>query len=266
MDFIYSKHFKYLISVLVIVVLLTVFHSFGWVEPVESVLVEIPRPLVAVISSTGRGVGSFFGTFSSISNLNKQNAVLANSVTNLQEQISSFQEDRLENQLLKQELDFRATSQLKFLSANVIGKDPSGLSQSIIINVGSHDGVVSGDAVEAQGVFVGVVTEVSNLNSKVLLITDPQSSIDAEVTSNGDKGVLRGSYGSGISIEMISQTSSLTSGDRVVTAGLSGEVPQGLLIGTIGDIQTGKNQLLQGASVVPSVDLKNLIFVSVVLK
>jgi rod shape-determining protein MreC len=231
---------------------------------IESGIADIPRPFVYVFDSIGNGSRSFFGIFSSVSRLKNQNAQLSAGNTDLQEQIVSLQADKLENQLLRQELNYRQTTQLNVISASVIGKDPTGLSQTVTINEGSHDGVQVGDAVLAQGVLVGKVSSITDYNAQVLLITDPQSSVDAEVSVTGDTGVLNGSYGSGLTITMISQTSAITSGDQVVTAGLTALVPKGILIGTVGDIQTSKNQLLQDASVVSPINLKDLLFVAVV--
>jgi rod shape-determining protein MreC len=262
--FFYSKQFKYFVGALFIAVIFICAHAFGWMNGIESGIVDIPRPFVYVFDSIGNGSRSFFGIFSSVSRLKNQNAQLSAGNTDLQEQIVSLQADKLENQLLRQELNYRQTTQLNVISASVIGKDPTGLSQTVTINEGSHDGVQVGDAVLAQGVLVGKVSSITDYNAQVLLITDPQSSVDAEVSVTGDTGVLNGSYGSGLTITMISQTSAITSGDQVVTAGLTALVPKGILVGTIGDIQTSKNQLLQDASVVSPVNLKDLLFVAVV--
>jgi rod shape-determining protein MreC len=262
--FLYSKQFKYFIGALFIALVLICVHAFGWMSGIESGVADVPRPFVYVFESIGHGTRSFFGIFSSVSKLESQNAQLNAENTNLQEQLVSLQSDKLENELLRQELNYRSTTQLSVISASVIGKDPTGLSQTVTIDQGSKDGIQVGDAVVAQGVLIGKITNLTDYNAQVLLITDPQSSVDAEISVTGDTGVLNGSYGSGLTITMISQTSSITNGDLVVSAGLTAQVPKGILIGTIGDIQTGKNELLQNASVVSPVDFKNLQFFAVV--
>lgn len=264
MRFIYSKESKYFIIALIFAAALVFAHTLGWISPIEAGIADVPRPFVVVFQGVGSGLKSFFGIFTSVNHLKSTNAQLQSQNINLQEQVAGLQQASLENELLRQELNYRATSKLKLISAIVIGKDPGGITQAVTINEGSRDGVTIGSAVLAQGVFIGKVVSTTDFDAKVLLITDPQSSIDAQIGSSGDKGVLKGSFGSGVTISMISQTSSVNQGDQVVTAGLTDNTPSGLLIGTIGDVQSGKNQLLQNASVVSPIDLKNLKFLSVV--
>ncbi len=266
MKFIYSKEFRYFAGMLLIVAVLIFAHARGWLSPVEGGVAEIPRPFVIVFEDSAHGVKSFFGIFSSVRKLKQTNAQLQVQNVNLEEQIAGLQQDSLENQLLRQELNYRSTSNLTLVSATVIGRNPQGFNQEVTINQGAHDGIHAGNAVLAQGVFVGKIVSVTDFTAKVLLVTDPQSSVDAQIGASGDKGVLDGSFGSGLTISMISQTSSINQGDEVLTAGLTDNTPSGLLIGTIGNVQSSKNQLLQNASVVSPIDLKNLTFLAVVIQ
>lgn len=266
MQFLYSREFKYFSGLTALVITAVVLHAVGWFQPIESAAMEIPRPFVAAYEDVGHAFTTFFGVFGSVHRLRQTNASLESQVVSLEEQNSSLQQDKLENAILQQELSYRSTTSLHLLSATVIGKDPSGLSQTVILNVGSNAGAKVGDAVVAQGAYVGKIVSTDDLTSRMMLITDPQSSVDAEISSTGDTGVLRGSYGSGVSISMVSQKSSITNGDSVVTAGLTAGEPQGLLIGSIGALQSQPNELLQQASVVPAVDFTHLQFVAVVLQ
>jgi rod shape-determining protein MreC len=260
----YSNRLVAYISAFVITVLLVVLHVAGILSPVESVIAETPRPIVFVLRGTTRSVKTFFSYFGSVHKLSKDNARLVEQVRNLQKDNITLQQYQLENEKLRRELDFRSTSPLSFISANVISKDPTGLRQSYVISAGSQDGVKVGAAVLSQGVFIGKIASVDTFTSEVLLITDPQSSIDAQISSTGDNGIVRGNYGSGIVLDMISQNAKINKGDEVVTFGLTAQVPKGLLIGTVGELQSQKNDILQKSTLLPSVDLKDLNFVSVV--
>jgi rod shape-determining protein MreC len=264
MKFIYSKEFRYFAAALVVAALLVFVHALGWFSPIEAGIADVPRPFVFVFESAGSGVKSFFGIFSSVHNLKNTNAQLQAQNVQLEEEVAGLQQASLENQALREELSYRSTTTLKLISANVIGKNPGGFAETVTIDQGTHDGVKVGDAVLAQGVFVGRISETTDFNAQVLLVSDPQSSIDAKIGASGDTGVLDGSFGSGMTISMISQTSSISQGDEVLTAGLTDNTPPGLLIGTIGDVESGKNQLLQNASVVSPLDLRTLNFLAVV--
>ncbi len=243
---------------------LSFLHVQGVLRPFQSVGVQTTRPLVYVLKNTGSSFKSFFTYFGSVAKVSRQNAELKEQVRNLQQEKIILQQYRLENERLRTELGYRSDSPLNLASAKVINRDPTNFSQTIVIDIGAEQGVKEGAAVLSGGVFVGRISSVQTFTSSVMLVTDPQSKIDAQISSSGDNGILRGSYGSGMILDMISQNASVAKGDEVVTFGLSGSVPKGLLIGTVGEFQSQKNDILQKVTIVPSVDLKGLSFVSVV--
>lgn len=119
---------------------------------------------------------------------------------------------RAENMLMQGQLDEQAvllqTLQIQsdytdreVLPAKVLGTDPSGLQQKIIINRGSADGVREGMAVAAASddegrgiVFIGQVVEVEEHRSEVLLIIDSNASVGARMYNSRADGIL---YGNG---------------------------------------------------------------------
>lgn len=255
-----------LIFLILLAIVLAFWHYRSGGRTIESGASNISRPFVYVFKGIGNSFGSFFSYFGSVRSLTDQNAQLKAKILSLQQDNITLQQYKLENERLKEELAYRATTKLSFIPAVVFAKDPTGFTQTVIINAGSSDGVKTGAAVLAQGVLIGKVVETDSETSKVLLITDPQSAVDVQISATGDNAVVRGSYGSGLTIDMVSQNVQISKGDQVVTAGLNTDVPKGIFIGTIGDIISKKNDLLQKATVVPGVDLKNLDFVSVLKK
>ncbi len=254
------------ITLIVVAIFLIFFSIKGIFNPVESTAQQAPRPVIYIFSSIGRSVKSFFTYFGSVHNLNKQNALLTEQVRTLQQDNINLQQYKVENDILKKELSYRDVQKFELISGTVIASDPTGFSQTVIINIGSSEGVQQGSAVLAQGVLVGRVSSVDTFTSKVLLITDPQSTFQASIAGTSDNGIVRGSYGSGILLDTISQSVKVNKGDQVVTAGLNPDIPRGILIGSIGEVQSQKNDLLQNASVVSGADLKNLYFLSVIKK
>jgi rod shape-determining protein MreC len=260
----FNKPFAIFSFLLALTLLLILLNVKGASKPVESTIVQAPRPFIYVLSGVGNTFKSFFTYFGSISRVNRQSAELKDSVRKLQQDNIVLQQYKIENEKLKKELNYRATAPFELISGTVIGKDPTGFSQAVILNIGSSDGVKEGAGVLAQGVLIGKVISVESFTSKVLLVTDPQSNIDAQISATGDNAIARGSYGSGVVVDMVSQNVQLNPGDQVVTAGLSSQIPKGILIGSVGQLQSQKNDLLQKATVVSGTDLKKLDFVSVI--
>ncbi len=236
----------------------------GLSKPLQSTGVQPSRPLVYVFSKAGNSLKSFFSYFSSVNSVNRKNAALSEQLRKLQQENVALQQYKLENEKLREELAFRQKTSLNLVSATVLGKDPTGFSQSLVLNIGKSSGIKVGAAVLSEGFLIGKIVSVDTFTSKVLLVTDPQSTIDAQISSTGDNGIVRGSYGSGMIIENLSQSALVNNNDRVMTAGLSAEIPRGLLIGNVGQLQSQKSDLLQRATVISGVDLKNLEFVSVI--
>ena len=74
----------------------------------------------------------------------------------------------------------------------------------------------------------------------------------------GAKGIVRGEYGLGLVLDMVSQTDLLNVGDDVVTSGLGSDISKGLLIGKIKELQVSSDKLFQGALISPRVKYANL--------
>ncbi len=265
MRFIYTKQFVIFAVLLAVSALLMFLHSTGDLRAIESAAAETPRPFIYVISGFGKGAENIFSYFSSVSLLNKTNADLKNQVIALREENALLEQYKLENNVLKQELDYRSGAPFKLVLASVVGYDTAANSDAMVIAAGMGQGVSTGDAVVAQGVLIGEISEADAYTSKVLLLTDPSVKLEAGISGTGDNGILRGDY-SGITLGMISQAAQISKGQEVISAGLSGKIPSGLLIGTIGDIKSNKSDLLQSATVLSSAELSNLSLVDVIIK
>jgi rod shape-determining protein MreC len=147
----------------------------------------------------------------------------------------------------------------------VIGQDPQGLGNWLTIGKGSRDGIAIGmPVIVSEGILVGRIDEVGPNYSRVNLITNTTSAINALDLETSAKGLLRGSYSLGIMMDMISQGDVINNGDRVITSGLGGELPRGLLIGNIQEVGVSVDKLFQQAVVVPAVKYRDLDMVFVI--
>jgi rod shape-determining protein MreC len=88
--------------------------------------------------------------------------------------------------------------------------------------------------------------------------------INGEVADSGARGLVRGEHGISLILDLVTQNEVIKPGDKVITSGLSGDFPRGLLIGDISAIKTSSSELFQQAFVTPVADLKNLRFVFIV--
>jgi rod shape-determining protein MreC len=141
---------------------------------------------------------------------------------------------------------------------------PAELSDAIVLACGSEEEVKEGQAVLSEGFLIGKVVFVGSHTSTALLITNAQSAIDARISKNGVEGVVKGSFGSGMILDLVTQTAELTPGDLVVTAGINNRIPKDILIGEVGQIISQPNDLFKKASITSPIRFRSVDFVFVV--
>jgi rod shape-determining protein MreC len=151
------------------------------------------------------------------------------------------------------------------LVAQVVGEDATGWYKSIFVNRGSEDGVGCDMAVTVAQGIVGRVVKTTHDMSRVLLLTDPNLSVDCRVARTRDRGLLSGSLERGCILRYINLKSGIAAGDEVVTSGLDGVFPRGLPVGKIEKVRKGAQGLFLEALVTPAVDLSEIEEVLVIL-
>ena len=178
---------------------------------------------------------------------------------------NQWHEIELANTRLRNLLNFQKTPNNQVLAAEVIGKDPSGWFKTVIIDKGKAEGLQKGlPVVLPQGV-VGQVIEVSSHYSKVMLIIDRNSAVDALVQRSRARGIIKGSSADQCRFEFVLRKHDVQIGDTVIASGLDGVYPKGLLIGRVSDLGGRKSDIFYDIAVAPFVDYETLEEVLVIL-
>lgn len=126
-------------------------------------------------------------------------------------------------------------------------------SSDVIIDRGTNDGVVQGSAVViGDGYLFGTIASVRASESTVRLIEDPRSAITATIYgAQKTIGLVVGNEGAVLSLQYIPQDARIAVGDSVVTSGLGGNIPEGLLIGIVETVTTEESAPFVTATVAP---------------
>jgi len=217
-----------------------------------------------LVSSTG-GIKGIFSNIGNIGNLQKENKELQSRINELESQNARMSVSEKENESLKRELKFRTESGFQTIAADITFFDPTNIRESIMINKGANDGVKEKMAATSEGFLIGRVTDVYSNSAKILLITDPMSSVPALIPELTATGLIKGQVGMGLEMEQIPQEADLKKGQVVVTSGLGGEYPKGLVIGKVENITKKNNSIFQMASLRPLIDFKSLERVQVII-
>ena len=144
------------------------------------------------------------------------------------------------------------------VAAEVIGQDPSSWFKSVTINKGEGDGVKRGMAVISPDGVVGQILKAAPHYATVLLVTDYNSAIDSIVQKTRARAIVEGSGENRCQLKYLLRTDEVNVGDVIVTSGLGGNFPKGLLIGEIRRVEKKGRGVFQYADLMPSVDLTKL--------
>ncbi len=183
--------------------------------------------------------------------LRKQNA-------DLTEQLNRYREGSLEAMRLQKLLDLREGFPQRAVAARVIDRNRSSLFKTLLINKGTADGLRVGLAVLSDQGVVGRIIEISWHASRVLLLIDGNSNIDGLIQRSRAQGILQGAGSAGCSLKYISRAEEVLAGDVVISSGLSGVFPKGLLLGVVTGASRKEGGLFQKIDVAPAVDFEKL--------
>jgi len=261
---------KNIIKFVVVVVVLLLLHYSKILFPIELFLSKILNPLFGSFYSVGISVGNFFDTSLEKKELIKENEELKKENNFLIEENVKMKIYQEENDILRDHLGFVSRNQYAYVMANIISRDSSsnvsGLTELIILDRGSKDGIEIGQAVvSSEGIIIGKIVSVKDENSEVALTNSSKCKL-AAMLFNDEKtsGIVEGELGLTLKMGFIPQSQDIREGGIVVTSGLETNVPRGLIIGRIIKTEKESNDLWQNAFIEPLVDVEKLIIVSVI--
>jgi len=236
------------------------------VEFFDALLMEICSPLQKASTLTIETVQGIFQKYVFLVNLERENRMLKQKIAELQEENNRTKEMKLAMERLKQLLQFREKNSLSMIGAEVIGQDPSSWFKSVTIDKGERDGVKKGMAVISAAGVIGQILKTASHYATVLLITDYNSAIDSIVQRTRAKAIVEGKGENRCQLKYLLRTEEVAVGDAVVTSGLAGNFPKGLMVGEIKKVDKKGHGVFQYAELVPSVDLTKLEEVFVVME
>lgn len=234
-------------------------------SPFRNVLLTIAYPFEKILYLLSKKTENTIEFLGSISRLRSENEKLLKENEALVSEVASLGQEKKENESLREQLGLLPRKKFDLEAGSVIGQDPQKLGSWIIIDKGQASGIAEGmPAIVSGSIIVGKVSEAYWNSSKINLLTDSTSSINVMDADTNAKGIIKGEFGLGVVMDMVAQTDILNIGDDVVTSGLGGGIPKGLLIGKIQEIKITQDKLFQQALIIPSVKYSRLDTVFVI--
>jgi len=266
----FSKKMVMIIGVIVLIavniILLSVFNRtyISYYRP-GRIAISLIAPFQKASTSSIRFVRDIWRHYFFVVNVAKENDNYQKALNKAFENNIQLKEFELSNSRLRNLLNFKKTITDRVLSAEVIGKDPSPWFKTVLIDKGENDGVETGMAVVVPKGIAGQVTDVSANYSKVLLIIDHNSAVDALVQNDRARGIIQGDAAGQCLFKYVLRKHDIKIGDIVVSSGLDGVFPKGLAVGYVSAVIKPKSGISQDVTVSPYVDFEKLEEVLIVL-
>ncbi len=213
----------------------------------------------AVINS----IKNVFNSYIMIVGKEAENISLTDELNEFKEEENRYLETGLENERLRKILQLKSRRHDYITSAEVFARDPSSWFQKLWINKGTDDGVERDMVVATSIGPVGRVHRVLKQGANVMLITDVNSSVAVRLQSSRIEGIMEGRGDDRCYMKYVSKDVEVKPGDRVITSGLEGIYPRGMLIGYVTDVKSEGEEIFQLIEVVPAQSLSTLEEVAV---
>jgi rod shape-determining protein MreC len=285
------------LATVVAVSLVSIFLSHYHVtDPAHNLTLTVSAPLEGVLYDAVHPIDNIYEGIADRGDLVRENEELRAEVERLQAELAARENNDQRIAALEDALGVKLNRpDDKLLAANVVAQDPSGQKRLIAIDRGSGDGIEEGMVILSRsGSLVGTVATTYNDYAWVRLITDPDSAVNAQVevgpaeagTSNdvltgpsetpgastapsstpaptttettSVRGVADGDLRQGIILDLLPPDANIPKDTLVVTSGLGGNYPAGILIGSIKDIQQRPQAAFKKAVLEPATQLSSL--------
>ena len=234
-------------------------------DPVAAVVLDGMRPLQATVAAGLDALAGVWRGYITLVGVKQENERLRVRILELEQQAIRVAEVEETDKRLADLLSFRSALEGDTVAAQIIGRDPLPWFGTVAINKGEADGVRKNMAVLSPFGVVGQTMATGAHSARVLLLTDHNSGIDAVVQRSRARGIVEGALDGGCVMKYVKREEDVEVGDRIVTSGLDGIFPRGVIIGEVAHVTRGNRGLLQVADVKPVTPLDRIEEVLVVL-
>lgn len=205
--------------------------------------------------------------FADMDTLKAENEELKQKNSELEQSLRELEIIKAENETLKEYVNLKDKYEdYNTVPADVINRDISNYSSTIVINVGSDDGIKTDMTVIADSGLVGHIISVTKNTAKVQTIVDTATAVTSKISTTEDIIIVQGTLDDKTTLRatFIPTDAVVLEGDSVETSGIGGIYPKGIHIGTIREVVETSNITDRYAIVDTAVDFSKLNTVLVI--
>jgi rod shape-determining protein MreC len=241
-------------------IVLLAFSGIGLLRPVEDVSFTVLSPVESLLRGIAQPVANVVTRYGDTRDLTQENESLRAENERLTAEIARLHEDTARLEELERLLGTTQTlSDQKLTAAEVIATDPTNGRRRVAIDKGRSDGLKTGMPVVTEGAtLVGTITKVEDDHAWITLVTDIDSAVSSHILESRAQGIVDGTYRGTMEMTFVEQSNAVKVGDRVLTSGLGGAYPDGLVIGKVTEVTGSPQDLFKSVTVEPLASLSKL--------
>lgn len=224
----------------------------------SSVVINAVAPVTQVFEFVRGSCVEIWSSYIGVVRAARDNQILRARIGELENRLALSSEVESENARLRDLLNYSRQQKLHGVTAAVIGGDPTGWVKGVVVDKGSTHGIKPGMAVIHPAGVVGQVVSVSATGAKVLLVSDHSSGVDVLMHEGRARGVVEGAGERVCELKFVTKDVDVRVGDTVITSGMDGVYPKGILVGRVSEIGRSVAGLFQPIEVRPAVDFSRL--------
>jgi rod shape-determining protein MreC len=224
----------------------------------RKMVLEAAAPLEDAVNISLKGMFDAWKRYIFLVGMEDENRRLRKQNAALSDQLNLYREGYVEGLRLQKLLNLKEGLTNRVVAARVVDHSRASLFKTILINKGTADGLQVGFPVVSEQGAVGRIIETAWHASQVLLLIDGNSNIDGLIQRSRAQGVLQGAGSAGCNLKYISRVEEVLPGDVVLSSGLAGIFPKGVLLGVVTGASRKGEGLFQKIDVAPAVDFGKL--------
>jgi rod shape-determining protein MreC len=209
-------------------------------ERLRSQLIDAIVPRLSWAMAPVTAASQMLEDFSSYAKLYEQNRELLRELQQMREWKEAAIQLEQKNARLLDLNNVRLDPKLTYVTGLVLADSGSPFRQSVLLNIGTRDGIRDGwAAMDGLGV-VGRISGVGSETSRVILLTDPASNIPVTIQPAGQRALLAGDNSGLPRVDFLESPELVRPGDQVISSGDGDVFPAGLLIGQVAQSPDGR--------------------------
>jgi rod shape-determining protein MreC len=217
-------------------------------------------------------VKDFFSSIEKNKQLREELAQVKKMLEQYEQSQYEYEEIKRENRRLRSLIGVQTEMEYETVIAEIVAKSPQDYYKTLIVNRGKNSGIEKWMPVVAYQketrCVVGKVIDVQQFSARIQPIIDQSSYIGVMLMESRYSGLLQGQspISDNCLMQYVDRRSEINYGDLVITSGMGGVFPKGIIVGEIVSVSKKRYGVFQEAIVKPIVDYGRLEEVYIITK